>query len=307
MKKVFWPALAIAASLACTGGASAQIKIGVGGPMTGPNAAFGAQLKNGAEQAAEDINAKGGINGQKIELTFGDDVSDPKQGVSVANKFVGEGVKFVIGHFNSGVTIPASDVYAENGIFMITPSATNPTITTRGLWNVFRTCGDDDNQGNTAAKYIAAKYKGKKVAVVHDKTTYGKGLADFAKKYMNQLGVKEVLYEGVNTGEKDYLRSRLQDQAVRRRARLLGRPAHRRRPDRAPDARPGRQGSPDGRRRHHVGRVRLYRWPGRGGDLDDLPGRARATGRRRRMPSPSSRPRTSIPRRTRSTATRRCR
>ena len=204
MKKVFWPALAVAASIACAGGASAQIKVGVAGPLTGPNAAFGAQLKNGAEQAAADINAKGGINGQKIELVFGDDVSDPKQGVSVANKFVGEGVKFVIGHFNSGVTIPASDVYAESGIFMITPSATNPTITTRGLWNVFRTCGDDDNQGNTAAKYIVANFKGKKVAIVHDKTTYGKGLADFAKKYMNVGGVQEVLYEGVNTGEKDF-------------------------------------------------------------------------------------------------------
>jgi branched-chain amino acid transport system substrate-binding protein len=205
MKKMFWPALAIAAaSLAGAGGASAQLKIGVAGPLTGPNAAFGAQLKNGAEQAAADFNAKGGINGQKIELSFGDDVSDPKQGVSVANKFVGDGVKFVIGHFNSGVTVPASDVYAENGIFMITPSATNPTITTRGLWNVFRTCGDDDNQGNTAAKYIAQNFKGKKVAVVHDKTTYGKGLADFGKKYMNEMGVKEVLYEGINVGEKDF-------------------------------------------------------------------------------------------------------
>ena len=205
MKKMFWPALAIAAaSLVGAGGASAQLKIGVAGPLTGPNAAFGAQLKNGAEQAAADINAKGGINGQKIELVFGDDVSDPKQGVSVANKFVGDKVQYVIGHFNSGVTNPASDVYAEHGIFMITPSATNPTITTRGLWNVFRTCGDDDNQGNTAAKYIAEKFKGKNVAIVHDKTTYGKGLADFTRKYGKELGVKEVLYEGVNLGDKDF-------------------------------------------------------------------------------------------------------
>src|SRR5438105_10738916 len=111
MKKVFWPTLAIAAAVVLgASGASAQIKVGVGGPLTGPNAAFGAQLKNGAEQAAADINAKGGINGQKVQLVFGDDVSDPKQGVSVANKFVGEKVQFVIGHFNSGVTIPASEV-----------------------------------------------------------------------------------------------------------------------------------------------------------------------------------------------------
>ena len=160
MKKVFWPALAIAASIAYAGSASAQIKVGVAGPLTGPNAAFGAQLKNGAEQAAADLNAKGGINGQKIELVFGDDASDPKQGVSVANKFVGDGVKFVIGHFNSGVTMPASEVYAENGIYMITPSATNPKITERNLWNVFRTCGRDDQQGEVAGKYIADQVQG---------------------------------------------------------------------------------------------------------------------------------------------------
>jgi branched-chain amino acid transport system substrate-binding protein len=204
MQKLLWSGVAVAAVLAFTGAAEAQIKVGVAGPLTGPNAAFGAQLKNGAEMAAADINAKGGINGQKIELVFGDDVSDPKQGVSIANKFVGDGVKFVIGHFNSGVTMPASTVYAENGILMMTPSATNPQITERGLWNVFRTCGRDDQQGEVAGKYIADKLKGKKVAIVHDKTTYGKGLADETKKAMNKLGVNEVLYEGVNTGEKDF-------------------------------------------------------------------------------------------------------
>jgi branched-chain amino acid transport system substrate-binding protein len=206
MKKVVWSGVAFSALLAFSGAASAQgtIKIGVAGPLTGPNAAFGAQLKNGAEQAVLAINAKGGMNGAKIELVFGDDVSDPKQGVSVANKMVGDGVKFVIGHFNSGVTMPASEVYAENGVLMITPSATNPKITERGLWNVFRTCGRDDQQGEVAGKYLADKAKGKKVAVVHDKTTYGKGLADETQKSMNKLGIKEVLYEGVNTGEKDF-------------------------------------------------------------------------------------------------------
>jgi branched-chain amino acid transport system substrate-binding protein len=204
MMKSWLSGLALAVGLAFGGAASAQVKIGVGGPLTGPNAAFGAQLKNGAEQAVADINAKGGINGQKIELFFGDDVSDPKQGVSVANKFVGEGVKFVVGHFNSGVTMPASEVYAENGIYVITPAATNPRITERGLWNMFRTCGRDDQQGAVAGKYIIENLKGKKVAIVHDKTTYGKGLADETQKTMNRGGVKEVLYEGVNLGEKDF-------------------------------------------------------------------------------------------------------
>ena len=194
MKKVIWPSLVIAAAtLLAAGSASAQLKIGVAGPLTGPNAAFGAQLKNGAEQAAADINAKGGINGQKVQLVFGDDASDPKQGVSVANKMAGDGVKFVIGHFNSGVTMPASEVYQENGIYMITPSATNPKITERGLWNVFRTCGRDDQQGQVAGKYILDNFKGKKVAIIHDKTTYGQGLADETKKAMNAGGMKEVL------------------------------------------------------------------------------------------------------------------
>lgn len=184
--------------------AQAQIKLGVGGPMTGPSAAFGAQLKNGVEQAAEDINAAGGILGQKLQVSVGDDASKPEQGVSAANKFVGDGVKFIVGHFNSGVSIPASDVYAENGLLQITPASTNPTLTERGLTNIFRTCGRDDQQGAVAAKYIVEHLKNKRVAVLHDKTPYGKGLADETKKAMNAQGVREVLYEGVNPGERDY-------------------------------------------------------------------------------------------------------
>jgi branched-chain amino acid transport system substrate-binding protein len=204
MNKLMWSGVAAAVSLALTGAASAQIKIGVGGPMTGSNATFGAQIKKGAEQAAADINAKGGIGGQKIELVFGDDRGDPKEGVSVANKFVGDKVTMVIGHFNSGVSIPASEVYAENGILMISPASTNPRLTERKLWNTFRTCGRDDQQGEVAGAYLIKNYKGKKVAIIHDKTTYGKGLADETKKAMNKGGLKEVLYEGVNIGEKDF-------------------------------------------------------------------------------------------------------
>jgi branched-chain amino acid transport system substrate-binding protein len=186
--------------------ASAQIKLGVAGPITGGSAAFGAQLKNGVEQAVQDLNAGGGILGQKIQtpVIVGDDRADPKEGVSVANKFVGDGVKLVIGHFNSGVTIPASEVYQENGILAISPSATNPKVTDRNLWNMFRTCGRDDQQGGVAGNIIATRFKGKRVAFVHDKTTYGQGLAEETRKAMNEKGLKEVLYEGVNVGDKDY-------------------------------------------------------------------------------------------------------
>ena len=197
-------ALACVAVFAGCDSGPAKLKLGVAGPMTGTDAAFGAQLKNGAEQAVTDINAAGGINGQQIELTIGDDAADPRQGVSVANNFLGEGIHFVVGHFNSGVSMPASEVYVDNGILMITPSSTNPLITDRKLWNVFRTCGRDDQQGGVAGKYIAEHLKDKKVAIVHDKTTYGKGLADETKKAMNNLGVTEVLYEGVSAGEKDF-------------------------------------------------------------------------------------------------------
>jgi branched-chain amino acid transport system substrate-binding protein len=201
-----WLALGLAFGfgLAIADSASAQIKLGVGGPITGGSAAFGAQLKNGVEQAVEDINAAGGILGQKIQVFVGDDRADPKEGVSVANKFVGDGVKFVVGHFNSGVTIPSSEVLQENGVLAITPAATNPKVTERGMWNIFRTCGRDDQQGVVAGAIIADKFKGKRVAIVHDKTTYGQGLAEETRKAMNAKGVKDVLYEGVNVGDKDY-------------------------------------------------------------------------------------------------------
>src|SRR5262249_15344992 len=158
--------------------ASAQVKLGVAGPITGGSAAFGAQLKNGVEQAVEDINAAGGILGQKNQVFVGDDRADPNEGVSVANKFVGGGVKFVVGHVDACVTIPSSEVYQENGMLVITPAATNPKVTERNMWNIFRTCGRDDQQGAVAGDYIAKNFKGKKIAIVHDKTTYGQGLAE---------------------------------------------------------------------------------------------------------------------------------
>jgi branched-chain amino acid transport system substrate-binding protein len=209
-------ALGLALGIGMGGEAAAQVKFAVAGPITGPNAAFGAQLKNGAEMAIADINASGGILGQKIAVQTGDDVSDPKQGVSIANKFAAEGVKFVIGHYNSGVTMPASYIYAENGMLAVTPAATNPCVTDAKLGPcldnkqarpnllIFRTCGRDDQQGAVAGAYILKSFKGKKIAVIHDKTTYGKGLADETKKTLNKGGVTEVLYEGINTGDKDF-------------------------------------------------------------------------------------------------------
>jgi branched-chain amino acid transport system substrate-binding protein len=270
MRIAILKSMSIALSLLLAGGAHAQLKLAVAGPVTGANAAFGAQLTQGVQQAAEDINKSGGILGQKIQVEVVDDVSDPKQGVSVANKLVGDGVKFVVGHFNSGVTMPASDVYAENGMLFITPSATNPKITDRKLWDAFRTCGRDDQQGMVWAELARDKLKGKKIAVIHDKTTYGKGLADAALENMHKFGVKEVLYEGVNTGEKDYsaIVSKIKDSGAD--LSDVGRPAHRRRAHTPSDARPRHEHHHDLRRRHHRQRVCGHWRPGRGRPADDL-------------------------------------
>lgn len=184
--------------------AGADIRVAVVGPMTGQYAAFGEQMRRGAEMAVADLNAKGGVLGQKLVLEVGDDACDPKQAVSVANQMANKGVVFVDGHYCSGSSIPASNVYAEEGILQISPASTNPQLTERGLKTVFRSCGRDDQQGAVAGEYIARHYKGKRVAILHDKTAYGRGLADETKKTLNKLGIKETLFEAYTAGERDY-------------------------------------------------------------------------------------------------------
>ena len=177
--------------------------VAIAGPMTGQYASAGDQIRKGAELAIADINAKGGVLGQKIKLEVGDDACDPKQAVSVANTMVNKKIVFMHGHWCSSSTIPASDVYNEAQIPMATVS-TNPQVTERGLKNIFRIMGRDDQQGIVAGGYLADKFKGKKIAVVDDKSAYGKGLADEIAKAMQGKGVKPVLRESITAGEKDY-------------------------------------------------------------------------------------------------------
>ena len=181
-----------------------DITIAVAGPMTGPVATIGDQVKRGAEAAAQAINEAGGVNGKKIKLVIEDDVCDPKQAVAVANLIVGQQIKFVDGHICSGSSIPASEVYAENNILMMTPSSSNPVLTEKGHPTVMRLYVRDDAQGGFIAPFIAEKFKGKKVAILHDKSAYGKGIATVVKGKLNALGVTEVLFEGINPGDKDY-------------------------------------------------------------------------------------------------------
>jgi len=180
------------------------ITIATVGPMTGSNASFGAQMKAGAEMAVADINKAGGVLGKQVSLQVGDDACDPKQAVSVANQMASRKVVFVAGHFCSSSSIPANKVYADEGILQISPASTNPKLTDEGGWNTFRTCGRDDQQGEVAGKYLASHYGKQKIAIMHDNSAYGKGLADETKKALNAAKVNEALYTAYTPGERDY-------------------------------------------------------------------------------------------------------
>jgi branched-chain amino acid transport system substrate-binding protein len=197
-------ASAAAMAIAFAGAAQAELKIATAGPMTGPYASFGDQMARGAKMAVADINAAGGVLGQQLSLAIGDDACDPKQAVAVANKFVADGVVYVAGHFCSGSSIPASKVYEEESVLQISPASTNPKLTEEGGDNVFRVCGRDDQQGIVAGNMLADEFGGKKIAILHDKTAYGKGLADETKKQLNSRGIKEAMYEAYTAQEKDY-------------------------------------------------------------------------------------------------------
>ncbi|WP_159008816.1 branched-chain amino acid ABC transporter substrate-binding protein [Bradyrhizobium sp. S69] len=205
MKSLKLIGLAFGASLALSTAAFAQdTTIAVAGPMTGGESAFGRQMKNGAEQAVTDLNAAGGLLGKKLALDVEDDACDPKQARSVAEKIGSAKIPFVAGHYCSSSSIPASEAYADGNVLQITPASTNPLFTERNLWNVARVCGRDDQQGTVAGDYIAKAFKGKNIAILNDKTTYGKGLADETKKALNKAGVTEKMYESYNKGDKDF-------------------------------------------------------------------------------------------------------
>jgi branched-chain amino acid transport system substrate-binding protein len=185
-----------------------DIPIAVAGPMTGQLAAFGEQLRRGSEMAVKDINAAGGVLGKQLKLVVGDDQCDPKQAVQVANDLASEGVVFVAGHFCSGSSIPASAVYAEEGILEITPASTNPAYTeeshAKGITTLFRTCGRDDKQGLFAGPWLAKTFPGKNVAVLDDRSAYGQGLANETAKNMEANGLKPAMRENYTAGEKDF-------------------------------------------------------------------------------------------------------
>ena len=190
-----------------TPGDGVTVLIGHAGPLTGPIAHQGKDDENGVALAIDEANARHLVIGGKpvtFRMVSEDDQGDPRIGTLVAQKLVDAHVAAVIGHLNSGVTIPASEIYVKAGIPVITGSATSPELTERGLKGVFRTIGRDDQQGPALAAYIAAELKAKRVAIVDDKTAYGEGLADEVDKALRARGVAVVARERTGDKETDF-------------------------------------------------------------------------------------------------------
>ena len=185
-----------------------DLVIGVAGPMSGQFAFIGDQMKRGAQQAIDDVNAKGGVLGKKLKLAASDDGCDAQKASTIANQFVQQKAVLVIGHFCSAASLAASSAYAQAGILQITPASIDPKLTeeatAKGWTNVFNIAGRADAQGAVAGDYLASKFKGKKVAVIDDGSPYGKGLAEEVRKAMNKKGLKEALTEQVAQGDKDF-------------------------------------------------------------------------------------------------------
>jgi branched-chain amino acid transport system substrate-binding protein len=198
-------AVAVVLFAAALGGpARADILIGMAGPITGKDAWFGEQMERGAAQAVADLNAKGGVLGQQVQLITVDDFCDPEQAVAAAQKLVSERVIFVVGHYCSHAAIPASEVYEAAGVLLISPASINPILTELGRANVFRVIPRDDADAILAGDYLADHWADKKIAILHDNTTWGKGIAEATKKQLNGQGVTEAIYEAYVPGKSDY-------------------------------------------------------------------------------------------------------
>jgi branched-chain amino acid transport system substrate-binding protein len=207
MKRLLTSAIILFTSIILASGCARQddnvLKIGAVGPMTGDQSKMGLDLRNAVELAVDEWNEKGGVLGKKIKMLPGDDQADPKQAVSIANKFINQKTVAVVGHWNSSCSIPASKYYQDANIVMVTPATTNPKLTQQGFRNVFRVCGTDDQQGRIAAEFVLKNRGFRRIAVIHDKTAYGQGLADYFKKALGDR-VEVVYYGGIVQRDADY-------------------------------------------------------------------------------------------------------
>jgi branched-chain amino acid transport system substrate-binding protein len=188
----------------CAPAADAEIRIATAGPMTGPISWLGEQYLRASEMAVEDLNARGGVLGQRVELVVGDDFCDPDQAIAVARKLVSESVVFVAGHYCSHSSIAAAKVYEEAGILQISPGSVSGKVTDEGRPNVFRVCGRDDQQGAKVARHLAERWTGKRIAILDDGTTFGADLANAVRRRLNELGVRVAMDDTFIPGEPDY-------------------------------------------------------------------------------------------------------
>lgn len=200
---LFFVSVISAASL-CVTAAGADIRIGVAGPMTGAQSWFGEQYLRATGMAVENLNAEGGVLGQNVELVIGDDFCDPDQAIAAANKLIGDGILFVVGHFCSHSSIPASKVYERAGILQISPGSAGAPLTDQGGPNVFRVCGRDDRQGAMVGDYLAQHWADKKIAVLDDGTTWGAGVANGVRRKLHERGVPVAMDQTFSPGEEEY-------------------------------------------------------------------------------------------------------
>ena len=193
---VLLPTALVLACLLAPAPALADIAIGTAGPMDGPFQVFGTQMKNGAAEAVADINAKGGVLGEALRLEVGDDKCDGETATAIANQMVGKGIALMAGHFCSFASIPAAIVYNQAKVVQITPASPHPKLTDqRAGPGLFRLCGRDDQQGAVAGKFIASRFADRNVAVIDDKSAWGRALAD---------GKKELFTDSYDPGAKDF-------------------------------------------------------------------------------------------------------
>jgi branched-chain amino acid transport system substrate-binding protein len=198
------PAAVVLAVTAGVGPAHAEVRIGLAAPFTGPMAWAGVVTQQSAEFAVVDLNARGGVLDEQIELIAADDYCDGEQAVAAADKLVAAGVVAVFGHQCSGAAIPASKIYADAGVLMISTFATNPKLTEQGFTNVFRVVGRDDVQGRIAGDLLAERWGNRPIAILHDGQAYGKGLAEETRKRLNERGIAEVMFQAIEPGKADY-------------------------------------------------------------------------------------------------------
>ena len=201
--------------------------------MTGPVAAIGEQMKRGAEAAAAAINEAGGVDGRNIKIVVEDDACDPKQAVAVANLIVGQQIKFVDGHACSGSSIPASEVYADNNVLMMSPASSNPALTEKGYPTIMRALPRATTRRAPSSRRGSPRNtRARRSPSCTTSRAYGKGLATVVKDKLNEPASRRCMFEGINPGEKDYSAIVTKLKIGRRRIRLFRRLSHRSRPDR---------------------------------------------------------------------------